>query len=170
MAYAENTSVSVEKTRAEIESLLRRHKCSQFVVGVDDEQHQAMVQFRTNNRIIRFRVHLPDPKDRIYQKDHNGWQLAPSGIAKKVQQGERSRWRALLLVIKAKLESVESKIATFEEEFMANIVLPNDRTVAEMVNPIIEQAYATGQMPSGLMLSAPGRQSVAGEIVGEVVK
>lgn len=56
-------------------------------------------------------------------------------------QAERQRWRALFLVIKAKLESVESRIATFEEEFLAHIVLPDDRTVADHIVPRIAQVY-----------------------------
>ncbi len=73
-------------------------------------------------------------------------------------QAERQRWRALLLVLKAKLEAVESKIATFESEFLSHIVLPDDRTVAQHVMPLIAQAYETGAMPRRL-LALPGRQS-----------
>jgi hypothetical protein len=52
------------------------------------------------------------------------------------------------LVIKAKLEAVESGIACFEEEFMAHIVLPDGRTVGEHVIPGIAQAYETGNVPA----------------------
>lgn len=160
MAYAENTAVPVERSRAEIEKLLRRHKCTQFVVGGDYEQHQAMVQFRAHNRIVRFLVKLPDPSDKVFNRDRNGWQLSPSGIQKKVEQAERQRWRALLLVIKAKLESVESNIATFEEEFLAHIVMPNDRVVGDLVAPLIERAYESGAMPRGML---PEGQQVSDE-------
>ena len=37
----------------------------------------------------------------------------------------RQRWRALLLIIRAKLEAVASGITTLENEFLANIVLPD---------------------------------------------
>ena len=46
---------------------------------------------------------------------------------------------------KAKLEAVESGIATFEEEFMAHIVMPNGKTVGEMALPLIESAYKTNK-------------------------
>src|SRR5690242_9147945 len=120
MAYAANTSVPVERSRAEIERLLTRHKCSKFLAGVDHDAHRATVQFQAHNRIIKFDVVLPDPKDKKYQRDRNGWQRSPSGIEKLVDQETRTRWRALLLVIKAKLEAVESGIATFEDEFLAH--------------------------------------------------
>ena len=49
-------------------------------------------------------------------------------------------------MIKAKLEAVENSIATFEEEFLAHIVLPNDRTVADYVIPQVAAMYQTGHM------------------------
>ena len=154
MAYAENTLVPVERSRAEIEKLLQRHKCNRFGTAVDYENHKALVTFTAHNRMIRFEVQLPDPEDRVYQKDRNGWQLSPSGIQKRVEQAERSRWRALLLVIKAKLESVESNIASFEEEFMAHIVLPNNQTVGQTVLPQIASIYETGRMPNDRLIGS----------------
>ena len=63
------------------------------------------------------------------------------------QQIERQRWRALLLVIKAKLEAIESGISSFDEEFMSNIVLSNGQTAGDYWIPQIEETYRTGQMP-----------------------
>jgi hypothetical protein len=54
---------------------------------------------------------------------------------------------ALALAIKAKLEAVESGIATFEEEFLAYVVLPDGQSVGQHVLPNIEQAYVTNKMP-----------------------
>ncbi len=64
----------------------------------------------------------------------------------------RSKWRALVLVLKGKLESVESGIATFEEEFMPFIVMPNDQTLGAILVPMIEQSYASGKMPKQLLI------------------
>jgi hypothetical protein len=148
MAYAEDTTVSVEKSRAEIERLLSRHKCAKFLAGVDHEAHRATVQFQAHNRIVKFEIALPDPADPQYKRIKNSfYQRTAAGVAKVVEQAERTRWRALLLVIKAKLEAVESNIATFEDEFLAHTVLPNQQTVAQYIGPIVEQVYATGQMP-----------------------
>ena len=81
-----------------------------------------------------------DTRDVQHRKSHRSSQEAH-------QQAIRQRWRALALVIKAKLESVETGVATFEEEFMANIVLPSAQTMAEYALPQIAQAYETGTMP-----------------------
>jgi hypothetical protein len=59
----------------------------------------------------------------------------------------RARWRALALVIKAKLEAVESGITTFEEEFLAHIVLPDGTTLGQWAAPRLAHVYDTGAMP-----------------------
>ncbi len=160
MAYASNTSVPVERSRAEIEKLLSRHKCSKFMAGVDHDAHRATVQFQAHNRIVKFEIALPNATDKKYTRDRHGWQRSPSGVAKLVEQEERTIWRALLLVIKAKLEAVESNIATFEDEFLAHVLLPNQQTVAQYIGPTVAQIYDTGRMPPERMLNA-----AEGEIV-----
>ena len=50
-------------------------------------------------------------------------------------------------MIKAKLEAVASDISTFESEFLAHIVLPNNKTVADTLLPQIADAYKNGKMP-----------------------
>ena len=134
--FAERTSVPTDRSRAQIDKLLERHGARKYGTSVDYGRMLARVQFAFHDRIVRFTIALPNPEKfrsvAIYE------------------QAVRQRWRALLLVIKAKLESVENQIATFEEEFMAHIVLPNDRTVGEIVLPQIAAAYTTGRMPKAL--------------------
>lgn len=134
--YASHTKVGVSQSRAEIERLLVKHKCSQFLCGTNYDANLARVQFKTHNRIVRFEIALPDRAT---------YRFGKSGAAK-WEQAERQKWRALLLVIKAKLESISNGIASFDQEFLAHIVLPNDQTVFELVHPRIEAAYASGSM------------------------
>ena len=163
MAYAENTSVPVEKSRAEIERLLMRHKCAKFMAGVDNEAHRATVQFQAHHRLIKFEIDLPNPSDPKFRTIKNSYmQRTAAGVAKVVEQEERTRWRSLLLVIKAKLEAVESGIATFEDEFLAHVLLPNQQTVAEYIGPTVAAIYQTGRMP-------PERQLEAGVITVDSV-
>ena len=61
------------------------------------------------------------------------------------EQACRQRWRALLMIIRAKLEAVESVITTLESEFMANILLPDGGTIGEWLAPQIDEAYGTGK-------------------------
>jgi hypothetical protein len=50
-------------------------------------------------------------------------------------------------VIKAKLEVVESGISVLDEEFLAQIVLPDGSTAGDFLVPQIERAYESGEMP-----------------------
>ena len=153
MAYATNTRVAVENSRAELERLLSRHKCTKFATGIDHEAHTATVQFHTHDRIIKFEITLPDPKDPKYRRIKRSYlERTAAGIDKVVEQETRTRWRALLLVIKAKLEAIESGIATFEDEFLAHVLLPNQQTVAEYIGPQVAQIYKTGVMPPSRQL------------------
>ena len=63
------------------------------------------------------------------------------------EQLERSMWRQLYIIIKAKLVAVEAGIRTIEQEFREDMLLPNGQTVGEYIGPQIEQAYLTGNMP-----------------------
>lgn len=140
--YAERTEVPVAKTRAEIERLLETHKAKQYGTAVDYDLLMARVQFRLHDRIVRFVIALPDRKK--------------LGDGVRYERAERQRWRALLLVIKAKLESVENAIETFEHAFLSQIVMPNDRTVAEIVIPLVAESYKTSKMPRALAPAPDG--------------
>ena len=146
MAYAEKTSVSVAKTKADIEDLIQKAGAGQFVSGF--KENMVVIGFTLDNRQIRFILPLPDKQDKTF------W-YTPERHSKRTEQQAytaweqacRSRWRALYLIIKAKLEAVESGISTIEREFFYDVVLPDGRTIGEFMAPQIETAYKTGEMP-----------------------
>lgn len=148
--YAAATSVSVEKSRAEIESILERYGSDQFSYGRDDQRGLAVIQFRSHDRHIQFVLKLPKRDERKFTHHKQGLRTEES--ARKLwEQACRQKWRALALCIKAKLEAVESEISEFEEEFMAHIVLPGGLTVSQVLRPKINEAYLTGEMPDTLL-------------------
>jgi len=141
--YAERTEVPADRSKSEIEKILARYGAEGFAYMTDAKR--AAVAFQANNRNVRFILPLPDfsevtktPKGRARRE-----QVADQAYAQEV----RRRWRALALSIKAKLETVESGIAEFETEFMPYVVMPNGKTVAESVAPMIDEAYKSGRMP-----------------------
>ncbi|MCD1588961.1 hypothetical protein K7H09_23440 [Halomonas sp. IOP_14] len=151
--YAENTSVSSERSRAEIEQTVSRYGASGFMYGWDGGT--AVMAFQMHGRRIRFDLSMPDQSSRDFTQTETGRERSPAQAAKAWEQACRQRWRALALVIKAKLEAVESGITEFEEEFLAHIVLPNGNTVGHWMLPQVESAYQSGDMPS--LLPAPGK-------------
>lgn len=145
--YAAGTDVSTDKSMAEIRRTLQRWGATQFIWG--EEQNRAMVAFQMRGRQVRFVLPMPDPEDKEFKWTNHS---APRRRTVNQQiaahdQAVRQRWRALNLVIKAKLEAVEAKISTFETEFLPHTVLPNGRTVAEEIEPTVARAYETNQMP-----------------------
>lgn len=106
----------------DIEKLVMKYGATSFVAGTS-QKDGAMICFEASNRRIMFRCPMPEN-----------------------DQQQRSKWRALLLCIKAKLESVEAGIETFEDAFLAHVVMPDGMTVSGHVRPRIHSAYKEGTM------------------------
>lgn len=142
--YAHDTKVSVHDSQAEIERILERYGADQFMRGWD--QDRAVIAFRFEKRHVRLFVSLP-PKADFNLTPTGKTRTSQQAIQEAWEQACRQKWRALKLVIQAKLEAVESGISTFENEFMANILLPDGQTVGDWMGPQIEHAYQIGAMP-----------------------
>lgn len=150
--YAEGTQVSPERSQAEIVQILRRYGAEGFSFGED--HGYGMVAFRAHGRMVRFL--LPLEVDRGQYRMTRGYQTRSKDAIDRLVEGEiKRRWRALAMAIKAKLEVVESGIATFQQEFLANLMLPNGETVGEFVEPQIEDAYTNNEMPALLPGAGP---------------
>lgn len=157
MAYAQNTSVSTDRSRAEIERTLQKYGADQFIYGWDSDK--AMIAFRMSGKQIKFILPMPD-KD-LFIKTPTGKARTKEAAYKEWEQACRAKWRSLSLVIKAKLEAVDSGITVFEDEFMANIILPNGTSVSQFMLPQIEESYKKGTMPS--LLPQPPKALAKGE-------
>ena len=145
MPYAQNTEVSTDKSKTELKKVIYRFGASNYQFAESDEK--AMVQFVKDNRMIRFMLHFLPPDSQMFVKTPTGRSRKKNAAFEEYEKETRRRWRALILCIKAKFETVESGIATFEEEFLAHIVLPNNETVATEMIPMITEAYKTKKMP-----------------------
>lgn len=142
--YASNTNVSSESSKQEIERTLRRYGAEEFVQGWD--QDKAVIMFRMENRRIRFYLPMPNKED--FRKTPTGRTRGNQwNIEHAWEQAGRQRWRAMALAIKAKLEAVESGITTFEEEFMAHVVMPNGKNFGAWALPQIAEAHEKKKMP-----------------------
>ncbi len=148
--FAAQTQVRSDKSRSEIERTLARYGADQFLYGW--EAGGAVIAFRMNERRVKFYLPLPDREE--YRLTEKGRARNRSSWDSAYEQAVRQKWRALALVIKAKLEAVESEITEFEDEFMAHIQLPDGQTVGEWMKPQIALAYQQGDMPP--LLPAPG--------------
>ncbi|KTS02523.1 hypothetical protein SB2_25585 [Methylobacterium radiotolerans] len=131
--YAENTKVPTAQSRAQIETMLKKAGANRIITM--DDALEATVAFMLAGRLIRLRIEIPgDASD----------------------QRRRAIWRAIGLVVKAKIEAVAQGITTVEQEWLAHVVLPDGSTVGDWVEPQLQVAYDTGRMPvEPLLLEGP---------------
>jgi hypothetical protein len=142
--YANRTEVPIEKSKSQIEALLRAHKASQFHTGWDATRD--IMEFGWQGKQIRFVLPRVTRAQAAKARGMRG------GFEKWMEAADRQRWRALLLVIRAKLEAVEAGIAIFEEEFLAHIVVPGrNETIGEIFVPrITDGSFNTDRLlPEG---------------------
>lgn len=147
--YADKTSVPSDRSRGEIERTLARYGADRFQYGWDQEQ--AIIRFTAHDRLVEFRLPMPDRQDNEFWLTPSGRQRADAAAEREFEQAIRQRWRALALVVKAKLEAVQAGVTEFEQEFMAHILLPDGQTVGAWMGPQIERAYETSEMPKRLL-------------------
>lgn len=151
--YAKDTNVTSELSRIEIERVLIKYGADNFAYATSNGK--ALIGFTMQGRQVKFILPLPQKaefrytptgRDRSEGSQYDAW-----------EQACRQRWRALKLVIQAKLEAVECGISVFEDEFMSNIVLPSGQTVGDFMRPQIAEAYLSGKVPDMLPMLTDGR-------------
>lgn len=127
--YANTTRVTVDKSRAEVHKILRKNGATR-IVDAWEQGGNAAVQFELGGYVARLAVPVPTI-DEIKQRPRI--HKSPAALRRRAEQEERQRWRALCLLLKAKFESCTLGLSTFEQEFLATIVLDNGRTVGTEV-------------------------------------
>jgi hypothetical protein len=147
--YAKKTTVTVEKSKAEIEKTLVKYGADGFSSAW--EKDKAAISFKIDDRYVRLELGLPQEEE--YSHDSRGQRMGEAKARAACDQANRQRWRALLLIIKAKLEAVECGISSIEREFLADVVLPDNTRLGDALMPQIQLAYSNGKMPA--LLPAP---------------
>ncbi|NIR28725.1 MAG: hypothetical protein GWN84_05295 [Gammaproteobacteria bacterium] len=141
--YATRTDREVEDSLADIATLLRRYGAGELITGYTAEQ--ACVAFSLAGRTIRMVAPMPRPDEHAWTP--TGKRRSPEQTERRVQQARRQRWRALALVIQAKLEACEVGISTIDREFLADLALPNGQTLGTQLMPALDRALSTGALP-----------------------
>ena len=76
------------------------------------------IGFKYQGRVYKRNVPLPD-RDNKTEKQY--------------EQAIRQRWRILYMSIKMKLEEIEAGVISFEDQFLAQMSLPDGSTVGEFM-------------------------------------
>lgn len=148
MPYAEGTSTPVSRSRDELQRALEKAKAEEvgFVYGQDG---RTRVAFRIAGLLCEIRLPPLDKSAIEASRSPRSWKSVEELIAAE----ERRRWRALLLIVKAKLEAAESGISTLEQEFFANVILRNGKLLIDELRPKLK---ALASDPNGPRLLEAG--------------
>lgn len=134
MAY-KKTKVSVPNTQSDIRKLLQKHKAKGIQFEEEWEKKTICVRFLYEIKQKLFVIRI---RAKISSLGEHG-------------QMERAVWRAVFWAIKSRMESIDFGIETFEEAFMAHIILEGDVTLADKIIPLL----MIGQTQGILSLPAP---------------
>jgi hypothetical protein len=140
MTYAAGTDVPVERSKAELEKLLRKYGAGKFMSGWDEGSRQIGVMFRMGDRAVKIVMPIPSKDEPAVARTPSGKYIrSPEEQARAWQALIRQRWRALVLIMKAKLEAVQAGVTSFEKEFLGDLVLPSGATVADVLLPEMDR-------------------------------
>lgn len=159
--YATQTEVPVERSKAEIEQMLIRYNATAFTTGWNT--NSAMIAFELKELHVRFVLPWPDRNDVKFKKKkvRNYYkQLTQIQSDRVFDQAIRQRWRALALVVKAKLEAVECGISTLEREFLAFIVMPGGERIGDWIIENAIPSIRAGKMPLALAGRKPDSENI----------
>ena len=147
--YAKGTDVPADRSRLQIERLLKQNGATGFMYGWDGESRTTRLFCRLDGHLIRFEVSEPHASE--FEETEKGRSRTPESAERACRAEARRRWRVLLLLIKAKLEAIASGDTTVDREFLSDLVLPDKRTVGEWAARQIQVMRKTGEMPSLLI-------------------
>lgn len=159
-AFAEDTTVSIEKSRVELLELLREWKCD----GVQWTDHwsegrsmlQFMWSFEKRKYLARFIVLLPDEKTlRERSKHAQRGTIIESKLKRNRELAGRHEHRTLLYFIRSAFAAVKAKLVTPEQVFLPFLVGSDGRTVAESALPQLHRLLEGGTGAELLALPPP---------------
>jgi hypothetical protein len=124
--FAEDTTTPVEETQGAIrEIIVKKLGGTQYAFGYDQEHQREIVSFKTAG--IPALLTIPMAKD----------------------ERERMRlWRCIYMHIKNIWVSIDLGMVTIEQALIPYFLLPNNKTLGEILPARIRQAITTGKIPA----------------------
>lgn len=126
--YAWMTTVPVEKSQAELMTLLGRHGVTDLATTHSAARGSA-IRFRIGARWFEVAIGRP-----LWDEIQNDYQNTRGTVVENIEQEYRRRWRAQLMLLRMKLEFIETGESTVETEFMSSLLLESGRTLAEVIS------------------------------------
>src|SRR2546423_10071061 len=118
--YGAGTRVEVHRSRYELERFLNKFG-ARDVVFVEADANAA-IQFAMHGQYVQLALPLPDPEHARFTHTPSGRRRTVAAQERAYEQALREHWRSLVIAMRGKLQSVESGISTFEQEFSRFLV------------------------------------------------
>lgn len=114
--YAKNTSVPVARSKQKIEELLKSYEIEESFMGRSPRGDG--IGWKYKGKVYKMNVPVPS-KDNKTEKQY--------------EQELRQRWRILFMSMKMKFEEIDAGVMSFEDQFLAQMSLPDGSTVADFM-------------------------------------
>ncbi|KKN22337.1 hypothetical protein LCGC14_0916030 [marine sediment metagenome] len=115
--YAKTTTVPVSRSRTQIQDILANFGVDEFFFGTSSRGQG--IGFRHEGRVYKYSVPLPKRAKDMTEKQY--------------EQALRRRWRVLHMTLKMKLEEIADGGMSFEDQFLAQMCLPNGSSVSDFM-------------------------------------
>jgi hypothetical protein len=156
MRYASNTQVSADRSISEIKKTVTRYGAENFIFA--ETPLKGIVGFTMAGRSIRISIKLPPIED--YVTTPQGRARHPAVAAELREKGTRQMWRCLALVVKAKLEAVDSGISSVDDEFLAFIMVDGHTTVGDALKTRMSERFFGKNAPQLLPMLEEHKEEV----------
>jgi hypothetical protein len=153
--YARETSVSVEKSQADLKKLLGRYKADRIEMGSSERDGQAYVRFEFRDVRIEKRLTLPKAAEERFHRGKGGRHIGSASAYARWEQACRQQWRILLLLLQAQMEAVELGLYSVHQAFLADLLLPSGQPLGEAVASHLPDALKTGDTSHWLTMTPP---------------
>jgi hypothetical protein len=147
--YAEGTAVPAAQSRQEIERLLAAHGVSRMAWGTGPDGD--VLQFELRGHRYKFAIRRPT---QIEWNKATGRGTSYWDIWREAEW--RRRWRAHVLLLKAKIEFGEGDDEATDRELLPYLLLPDNRTLADWASGEGYAEIARGGMPAFPLLLGAG--------------
>lgn len=115
--YAKNTTVPIARSKQKIEELLVSYGIEESFMGRSPRGDG--IGWKYKGKVYKMNVPTPN------QNDFN--------TENQFQQAIRQRWRILYMSMKMKFEEIDAGVISFEDQFLAQMSLPDGSTVADFM-------------------------------------
>ncbi len=115
--YAKNTSVPVARSKQKIEELLVSYGIEEYFSGRSPRGDG--IGWKYKGKVYKKSVPTPNHEDYSTENQY--------------QQALRQRWRILYMTLKMKFEEIADGGISFEDQFLAQMSLPDGSTVADFM-------------------------------------